>query len=75
VAGPQDAAACVRAPAAQGADYLKVYLEDPAWYGSPVLSAATVRALVVAAHSHGMLAADGHSLTGRPACTPPGMPS
>jgi hypothetical protein len=35
VAGPDDAAAFVAARAAQGADYLKVYLEDPAWYGSP----------------------------------------
>jgi len=56
VAGPQDAAAFVWAQAAHGADYLKVYLEDPAWYGSPALSAATVRALVAAAHSRGMLA-------------------
>jgi imidazolonepropionase-like amidohydrolase len=56
VAGPQDAATFVRDRAAEGADYLKVYLEDPAWYGSPALSAATVRALVAAAHAHGMLA-------------------
>jgi imidazolonepropionase-like amidohydrolase len=56
VAGPQDAAAFVAARAAEGADYLKIYLEDPAWYGSPALSAATVRALVAAAHSRGMLA-------------------
>jgi len=56
VAGPQDAEAFVRAQVAAGADYLKIYLEDPAWYGSPALSAATVRALVAAAHSHGMLA-------------------
>ena len=56
VAGPQDAAAFVSAQAAHGADYLKIYLEDPAWYGSPPLSPATVRALVTAAHSHGMLA-------------------
>jgi imidazolonepropionase-like amidohydrolase len=56
VAGPQDAAAFVRAQAAHGADYLKIYLEDPAWYHSPALSAGTVRALVAAAHAHGMLA-------------------
>jgi imidazolonepropionase-like amidohydrolase len=56
VAGPGDAAAFVAAQAAQGADYLKVYMEDPAWYGSPALSAATVGALVAAAHSRGMLA-------------------
>jgi hypothetical protein len=53
VAGPGDAAAFVAAQAAQGADYLKVYMEDPAWYGSPALSAATVGALVAAAHSRG----------------------
>jgi imidazolonepropionase-like amidohydrolase len=56
VAGPRDAEAFVRAQVAAGADYLKIYLEDPAWYGSPALSAATVRALVAAAHAHGMLA-------------------
>jgi imidazolonepropionase-like amidohydrolase len=56
VAGPQDAAAFVSAQAAHGADYLKIYLEDSAWYGRPALSAATVRALVAAAHSRGMLA-------------------
>jgi imidazolonepropionase-like amidohydrolase len=56
VGGPQDAAAFVSAQAAHGADYLKVYLEDPAWYGSPAMSAATVRALVAAAHDRGMLA-------------------
>src|ERR1700689_1185957 len=56
VAGPQDAAAFVAAQVAHGADYLKIYLEDPAWYGSPVLSSATVRALVAAAHARGMLA-------------------
>lgn len=56
VSGPQDAAAFVAARVAQGADYLKVYLEDPVWYGSPALSAATVVALVAAAHSHGLLA-------------------
>ena len=56
VAGPQDAPAFVRTQAEHGADYLKVYLEDSAWYGSPALSAATVRALVTAAHGRGMLA-------------------
>jgi imidazolonepropionase-like amidohydrolase len=56
VTGPQDAAAFVAARVADGADYLKIYLEDPAWHGSPALSAATVRALVAAAHAHGMLA-------------------
>ena len=56
VGGPQDAAAFVSAQAAHGAAYLKVYLEDSAWYGSPAMSAATVRALVTAAHGRGMLA-------------------
>jgi imidazolonepropionase-like amidohydrolase len=56
VAGPGDAAAFVQAQAEHGADYLKVYLEDSAWYGSPAMSAATVRALVAAAHDRGMLA-------------------
>ncbi len=56
VAGPADAAPFVRARMAEGSDYLKVYLEDPAWHGSPGLSPGTVRALVAAAHAHGMLA-------------------
>jgi imidazolonepropionase-like amidohydrolase len=56
VAGPHDAAAFVKARAAEGADYLKIYLEDPVWYGSPALSPATVRALVTTAHSRRMLA-------------------
>ena len=56
VAGPHDAAAFVSAQAAHGADYLKIYLEDPAWYASPALSLATVTALVAAAHARGMLA-------------------
>jgi imidazolonepropionase-like amidohydrolase len=56
VAGPHDAAAFVAAQVAHGADYLKVYLEDPAWYGSPALADDTVRALVDAAHGHGLLA-------------------
>jgi imidazolonepropionase-like amidohydrolase len=56
VGGPQDAEPFVSAQAAHGAAYLKVYLEDSAWYGHPGLSAATVRALVAAAHSRGMLA-------------------
>jgi len=56
VAGPRDAAAFVRAQVAHGADYLKIYLEDPAWYGMPALSADTVRALVAAAHASGILA-------------------
>jgi imidazolonepropionase-like amidohydrolase len=56
VRGPEDAAAFVAAQLAHGADYLKIYLEDPAWYGSPALSGETVRALVTAAHAHGLLA-------------------
>jgi imidazolonepropionase-like amidohydrolase len=56
VAGPGQAAAFVAERAAEGADYLKVYLEDPVWHGGGGLSADTVRALVDAAHAHGMLA-------------------
>jgi imidazolonepropionase-like amidohydrolase len=56
VTGPADAAAFVRDRLAEGADYLKVYLEDPVWHGHPGLSADTVRALVAAAHSRGLLA-------------------
>ncbi len=54
---PQDAAAFVSASGgARRGLLLKVYLEDSAWYGSPAMSAATVRALVTAAHDRGMLA-------------------
>jgi imidazolonepropionase-like amidohydrolase len=56
VTGPTDAAAFVHDRLAEGADYLKVYLEDPAWHGLPCLPADTVRALVAAAHSRDMLA-------------------
>jgi|HubBroStandDraft_2_1064218.scaffolds.fasta_scaffold37760_2 imidazolonepropionase-like amidohydrolase len=56
VAGPQDAAAFVAAQVAHGADYLKIYLEDTAWYGSPAMAPGTVSALVAAAHARGMLA-------------------
>jgi imidazolonepropionase-like amidohydrolase len=56
VAGPGDAAAFVAARVAEGSDYLKVYLEDPAWHVDGGLSAGTVRALVAAAHAHGILA-------------------
>jgi imidazolonepropionase-like amidohydrolase len=56
VAGPQDAAAFVAAQVAHGADYLKIYLEDTAWYGSPAMAPGTVSALVTAAHARGMLA-------------------
>jgi imidazolonepropionase-like amidohydrolase len=56
VDGPAGAAAFVAGRVAEGADYLKVYLEDPAWHGGGGLSAGTVRALVAAAHAHGLLA-------------------
>jgi imidazolonepropionase-like amidohydrolase len=56
VAGPGGAAAFVAARVAEGSDYLKVYLEDPAWHVDGGLSAGTVRALVAAAHAHGILA-------------------
>ena len=53
--GPGDADAFVAARVAEGADYIKVYLEDPRWFGRPGLSAATVRAIVRAAHTLGKL--------------------
>jgi imidazolonepropionase-like amidohydrolase len=56
VAGPRDAAAFVRARVAAGADYLKVYLDDPRWRGLACLAPDTVAALVAAAHKNGLLA-------------------
>lgn len=53
--GPEDAAAFVAARVAEGADYIKVYLEDPRWFSTPGLSAGTVRAIVRAAHARGKL--------------------
>jgi imidazolonepropionase-like amidohydrolase len=54
--GLEDAAAFVAARVAEGADYIKVYLEDPQWFGRPGLSVAMVRAIVRAAHSLGKIA-------------------
>jgi imidazolonepropionase-like amidohydrolase len=56
LSGPQDAATFVADRVAEGADYIKLYLEDPRWFGRADLSAETVRALVTAAHEHGRLA-------------------
>jgi imidazolonepropionase-like amidohydrolase len=53
--GPEEAAAFVQARVAEGADYIKIYLEDPSWFGRPGLSAATVRAIVEAAHACGKI--------------------
>lgn len=56
LAGPGDAAGFVAARVAEGADCIKVYLEDPRWFGHPGLSPATVQAVVKAAHAHGRIA-------------------
>jgi imidazolonepropionase-like amidohydrolase len=55
---PEQAAEWVAARVAEGSDYIKIVLEDGSGFGRtlPTLDAATVAALVVAAHEHGLLA-------------------
>jgi len=56
--GPEDADAFVAARVKDGADYIKLVLDDGRVFGGsrPTLSAETVRALTVAAHARGKLA-------------------
>lgn len=55
---PEEAQAFVDARIADGADYIKIVLDDGSAFGfqRPTLNAATVRALVQAAHRRGKLA-------------------
>lgn len=55
---PEDAAAFVDDRLKEGSDYLKIVLDDGKWFGKsiPTLDAATVAALVRAAHEHHKLA-------------------
>jgi len=58
VANPQEAVATVAERVAQGADYIKVMIEEGsvlAAPGLPTLSDSTIRAAVDAAHEHGKL--------------------
>jgi imidazolonepropionase-like amidohydrolase len=55
LAGPQDADPFVTARLAEGADYIKLFLEDGQRYGRTSLSPDTVRAVIAAAHRHGRL--------------------
>ena len=57
VSGPEAAAGFVAARVADGADYLKIVLNGvrAATSGMPTMDAATARALVEAAHAHGLL--------------------
>jgi imidazolonepropionase-like amidohydrolase len=50
VAGPADASRFVAGRIAEGADYIKVIVEDPQRMGSAALDSATIAALVEAAH-------------------------
>ncbi|MGW4410353.1 amidohydrolase family protein [Nonomuraea sp. NPDC004702] len=52
VSGPEEAEAFVAARAAEGSDYIKIVLADPA---TPALAPETVRALVTAAARRGLL--------------------
>ncbi len=55
VQGPEDALRFVADRRAEGADYIKVIIEDPARVGPVALSADTIAALVTAAHQHGLM--------------------
>ena len=59
VRGPEDADAFVAARVKDGADYIKLVLDDGLMFGGsrPTLGAETVRALTAAAHARGKLAA------------------
>ena len=58
VSRPEDAAGFVADRVKDGSDYLKIVIEDGKWIGrtTPTLDAATVAALVAAAHAHHLLA-------------------
>ncbi|WP_405020810.1 amidohydrolase family protein [Kitasatospora sp. NBC_00070] len=68
LAGPEDADAFVAARVADGADHLKIFIEDGTAIGTPmpVMSPETIRALVRAAHERGLRTA-AHTLTRRSA--------
>lgn len=56
VTGPGDASRFVAERVAEGADYIKIIVEDPARMGAAALDAATIAALVEAAHRAGLKA-------------------
>jgi len=64
LSGPREADRFVGAQVANGADYIKIVIEDGAGFGlkMPCLSAESVRALVEAAHRRGKLAV-AHAMT------------
>lgn len=54
VAGPSDASRFVAERVADGVDYIKVIVEDPARMGPAALDVATIAAIVEAAHQAGL---------------------
>jgi imidazolonepropionase-like amidohydrolase len=56
VTGPDDAGRFVAERVAEGADYIKVIVEDPQLMGPAALNGATIAALVEAAHQAGLKA-------------------
>lgn len=54
VTGPADAARFVAERVSEGADYIKVIVEDPRRMGDAALNVATIAALVEAAHQAGL---------------------
>lgn len=63
VAGPEQAESFVAARVRDGADYLKILVEDPKQPGTRALAPATVSAIVAAAHRAG-LTVIAHTVTG-----------
>ncbi|MCU1421816.1 MAG: hydrolase, partial [Microbacteriaceae bacterium] len=54
VTGPDDAERFVADRVAEGSDYIKIIIEDPAEKGPAALTAETIAALVAAAHAAGL---------------------
>lgn len=54
LAGPDDAARFIADRRAEGSDYVKIIIENPAEKGPVALSGATIAALVTAAHAAGL---------------------
>jgi imidazolonepropionase-like amidohydrolase len=55
ISRPEEAETFVALRVAEGSDYVKIIVEDPAVMGSAALTAPTIAALVQAAHAHKLL--------------------
>lgn len=68
VTGPADAGRFVADRIADGSDYIKIIVEDPAFPGAKPLSGDTIAAIVTAAHAAGLLTV-AHVVSARTLCT------